>query len=1807
MADTSQMQGVGRNVAAEASKIGTENEKKQVEEMQAIMANKGRIVSRASIAELKQSVRDIQSELKSAEVNLVKLTESRQRLNSSFSRSNLLTSSQSWHVQSTKQLLESEQDMWGLPLSGNSSDSDDPNVSYSDKLQLTKRQLSQDLPQRNISPTIGEDELTNDEVRELASMKLSRSRRMSLSTASMNRKRIRLPAGLRRDTEAQVLDAPVQLGSKSAESEGSLLKKDKSEQSRSEKERKAFRKALTKPTGAAVKSSQASGELSSTFVNAGGSAKGSISLLSAPTSKEKGRSTNFNDRNLDFIAEREERPSTYVVSTIDSTDSKEQGTLKDDAVNIPDGTVKAETGGRAATHSNNIVVAGKEVYTPLGGPDQNTERQMMSTPNLGGAVDTGRNLRSPFGPKRRSYPGKYDRTYRSAMFLDDSGPNSSLWPFLPAPITGTTSDVTELDSQGGDSVNESITTGDGEGTFSSVDQPVSTEQRDEQVIVQPRERRQSMPDRKTMSSPGPVFAEPTPESHVEASFNKARSMSIITPQKFHVPRAELSGFLTQAIDEEAHAEGPNMTEDEISQDVFKGPNNPISRAHPGSMQLGEGEEWNTTSVLVTSRNTHSLQSVRTQSSTHIIARSSSISGTHPLEFPSRDTFFFTGADSPMFESASIITSDNLGSQGVESSVDLETIPGQAENLNLNEDHISRVDNLEHVDEHQKTFLEQYGHYDISGEQAVFRKLLFDSLSLHRQHGMHKYDQRTRSARHISIVSVNNQYDYVTYEPGQRKRSYPLKDLVWTGQFLEGAAEDIFDTTPITVETREQLVEADQRKRPLSAKSQRSNATEGSIKIPGEIDFSLGVDTDENELKAGIPRVIEDMTSKVRFEVSTSQDKMLPPVMSTKMEQGSAKKLTVRSDSACRPNSSRALLRLFTAVPTPQLPKLPSDTPEITKDEEFPRPKSAVVTKLKNPISRPISSKRPVSAFITPKPGVSKINMLEQARIKTVYRVGSSQPLRQTETTINQAKELGRPAFEDPLDSPWISSDISEADSIERNQQILEAIRKLSRGTFTPDLPKMRLDDRISTEKRTNRQNMNPTTIGIASLDQETSPTSNLSRRTQFGHRTLFAKSDGWSGDFDDVDGEDVVFFQDGPPQCITDLFKEASSLHQPQHHDREARRQNSARSHGRSVLDGDSSVGPWAETFKQSRSPTSNIKFDTSMEEPNMHQQQVELGLQQTLIVNFQGIPPADLIPVILPLEDIKPQPIKKAYTVIGAAKKTKKKKKKAKKKKSPVIEEPEEVSEPEVSWSQELVRAPSIESIATADSSVDMSQVEDYDENGLLKIKKDPDWETAISAGLTNQDPGSESIAGVLLDGITGEPKEPEIFISHVETPSFWVEIGIMAAVRVQNLIRKLQQIFVHSCRKSLFDDVVIYCQRLFRARRVSLQYKTVISIKKSGRNIKLALKLLEKLEDSAWISESGEHRSAKKSIFTSLVRRSVAANRHGSESAIPWLDDSLADIDTSNAPSDFNPVRNRIRKTVQRYLQHKTPLPTISTDRVQLWRRFVDITKRLEHKFPNTFEQWRQVPDSDLSECLNENLDTRIQEIDEREENSDSQDDVEEDGHVRDINITVTIPPSDALHREIHSAGPQQTQRSVSVFVKPVNSSTRPSTASQAQSGRNSSSARQSRSKSVMNPTEFQRLSTSARDKSRSVVASNQLPQAMDERETHRTSISAGLRLSANRNSASSGRSRPVSVFEPSPPPETREERIERLRLESLKRKTDRRLDRRTRRAKLRKREMKERIRNGLVEIKDRVCADAVVILLEKGLLEPKVVVVV
>ncbi|KAJ3111347.1 hypothetical protein HDU96_005776 [Phlyctochytrium bullatum] len=94
---------------------------------------------------------------------------------------------------------------------------------------------------------------------------------------------------------------------------------------------------------------------------------------------------------------------------------------------------------------------------------------------------------------------------------------------------------------------------------------------------------------------------------------------------------------------------------------------------------------------------------------------------------------------------------------------------------------------------------------------------------------------------------------------------------------------------------------------------------------------------------------------------------------------------------------------------------------------------------------------------------------------------------------------------------------------------------------------------------------------------------------------------------------------------------------------------------------------------------------------------------------------------------------------------------------------------------------------------------------------------------------------------------------------PSPWTFIGLKLRVLIDRLVTRLQgtiRSFIARTRYLRLRDVVVYAQRMFRTRRVSINYGRVLSLKKSGRSLKLAMKQVEKFDCTAEIRGDGEIR---------------------------------------------------------------------------------------------------------------------------------------------------------------------------------------------------------------------------------------------------------------------------------------------------------------------------------------------------------------
>ncbi|KAJ3107613.1 hypothetical protein HDU97_003607 [Phlyctochytrium planicorne] len=246
-----------------------------------------------------------------------------------------------------------------------------------------------------------------------------------------------------------------------------------------------------------------------------------------------------------------------------------------------------------------------------------------------------------------------------------------------------------------------------------------------------------------------------------------------------------------------------------------------------------------------------------------------------------------------------------------------------------------------------------------------------------------------------------------------------------------------------------------------------------------------------------------------------------------------------------------------------------------------------------------------------------------------------------------------------------------------------------------------------------------------------------------------------------------------------------------------------------------------------------------------------------------------------------------------------------------------------------------------------------------LLKSALEPEPEKI-------QSEESESDTDISTDGsLDGSfdvqiPREKLLSLKHVEPyiresteeiivhiPPPWVFLGVRVAIYIYRLLQVLQRFLRSTIQKLKFRrlrDAIRYVQRLFRASRVRQHYVRLIQLKRSGRNLKLALKQFEKVDSVAEIAGTGEY-DTRNSVGTS----SLSSNTLKSSTSLGFLD-SIPMLDMSAGVKNNDPVRRRVQTNGCKALKLVAKMPpdlSIFRKWSIFWKRLASLEQRFDYLF--------------------------------------------------------------------------------------------------------------------------------------------------------------------------------------------------------------------------------------------------------------------
>ncbi|KAI9364519.1 hypothetical protein DFJ73DRAFT_809755 [Zopfochytrium polystomum] len=364
--------------------------------------------------------------------------------------------------------------------------------------------------------------------------------------------------------------------------------------------------------------------------------------------------------------------------------------------------------------------------------------------------------------------------------------------------------------------------------------------------------------------------------------------------------------------------------------------------------------------------------------------------------------------------------------------------------------------------------------------------------------------------------------------------------------------------------------------------------------------------------------------------------------------------------------------------------------------------------------------------------------------------------------------------------------------------------------------------------------------------------------------------------------------------------------------------------------------------------------------EPARTVSEAEHELSRMLVINFQGVEPALSPNPSFEMAKRTPKPRIPEFTK-AKRKKIKKRKSKEAKQKDEAIGVENAVTERIQVEEDDTTDEESLGSVISSPDSLDLSEGDEAEVIERLATEIDEITTTFAERQTSYVVPERGVVTTIFVedDSYKVESREsvrgsPTIPVSTTKklTPT-WVMIAIRATLIIEKLVVLLQRSvrdFLKKVRDRFRNDVIVYSQRMYRAHRVRRQYLQVVSIKRKGRNTLLAIKMIEKLISASWIDGNGEYCSIKSSV----VKRN---HRPQQSSSVPCLDDSIEYLDAEEDEEEFplNPVRTRVRDGARiraKALPRNGVLDTMSEGRSAVWNRFFHVRERLQNRFRDAVE---------------------------------------------------------------------------------------------------------------------------------------------------------------------------------------------------------------------------------------------------------------
>ncbi|KAI9344626.1 hypothetical protein BDR26DRAFT_857300 [Obelidium mucronatum] len=195
------------------------------------------------------------------------------------------------------------------------------------------------------------------------------------------------------------------------------------------------------------------------------------------------------------------------------------------------------------------------------------------------------------------------------------------------------------------------------------------------------------------------------------------------------------------------------------------------------------------------------------------------------------------------------------------------------------------------------------------------------------------------------------------------------------------------------------------------------------------------------------------------------------------------------------------------------------------------------------------------------------------------------------------------------------------------------------------------------------------------------------------------------------------------------------------------------------------------------------------------------------------------------------------------------------------------------------------------------------------------------------------------------------------------WVDMFVCASVVLERRIVLIQRVwreYVVGVKRGRLLDVVVYLQRMFRARRVAQAYQRLRNLQKQRRSLAPSMKRFDALDSAAEIPETGECRRISANAFANIVQLNqtllhpfadAQESRQITESTT--IENEEPQENESSRMMDrraFNPLRYRVRRFAQRRIQARQRiLPNPSETTLTLWKQYFRAKESVDARYTN------------------------------------------------------------------------------------------------------------------------------------------------------------------------------------------------------------------------------------------------------------------